>query len=214
MNKYKSVILGPYRKILGAINKYRAFEKFRKSILKEPVRIIIGASQTSYPGWAPTEIEFLNILSGADWARFLKPESVTVILAEHVWEHLSPIQGIRAAKNCYRYLRPGGHLRIAVPDGYHSIKSYIDSVRPGGTGPGAKDHKVLYNHRLLETALTSIGFKVRLLEYFDQNGHFHQNKWSPKDGMVIRSRKFDPRNTARKIVYTSLIVDAIKHEKD
>lgn len=37
-------------------------------------------------------------------------------LAEHVWEHLSLEDAHRATRNCYRFLRPGGRLRLAVPD--------------------------------------------------------------------------------------------------
>ncbi len=37
-------------------------------------------------------------------------------MAEHVWEHLSLSDAHVAARNCQRYLRPGGRLRLAVPD--------------------------------------------------------------------------------------------------
>lgn len=37
-------------------------------------------------------------------------------LAEHVLEHLSLQDAHHAARNCHRFLRPGGRMRIAVPD--------------------------------------------------------------------------------------------------
>lgn len=41
---------------------------------------------------------------------------VDAFLAEHVWEHLSLEDAHRAARNCHEFLRPGGRLRLAVPD--------------------------------------------------------------------------------------------------
>lgn len=47
----------------------------------------------------------------------LEPEALAdAFLAEHVWEHLSLDDAHRATRNCERHLRPGGHLRLAVPD--------------------------------------------------------------------------------------------------
>jgi predicted SAM-dependent methyltransferase len=131
-------------------------------------------------------------------------------LAEHVWEHLSETESKKALTECYRYLKPSGMLRIAVPDGYHPDPSYIEYVRPGGKGVGSEDHKILCNYKLLTEKLKYSGFCVELLEYWDENGQFHFNDWAPEDGHVLRSKRFDPRNRNGALVYTSLIADAIK----
>ena len=68
------------------------------------------------------------------------------ILAEHVWEHLDCFAAIVAAQNCFKYLKPGGYIRVAVPDGWHPDKDYIDYVKPGGWGAGSDDHHVLYTY--------------------------------------------------------------------
>jgi hypothetical protein len=73
-----------------------------------------------------------------------------IIKAEHVWEHLMPEQGATAARICHRFLRPGGYVRVAVPDGLHPDPKYVEWVRPGGSGLGAWDHTVL--HRAALTA--------------------------------------------------------------
>ena len=86
----------------------------------------------------------------------------------------------------------------------------IEEVRPGGSGAGADDHKVLYNYASICELFSSIGFDVHLLEYFDEHGQFHCNDWHPSDGLVQRSKKFDPRNTAEQLAYTSIILDAVK----
>lgn len=176
-----------------------------------PIRLIVGNGGLPVaPGWIATDIDYLDLLRPADWARFLAQNSVTAILAEHVWEHLAPVDGLTAARVCHDYLRPGGYLRIAVPDGFHPDPAYLDSVRIGGTGAGADDHKALYTHESLSQLLIASGFEIEPLEYFDRAGNFHAVDWDPADGMVHRSRRFDERNRDGQLHYTSLILDARK----
>lgn len=51
---------------------------------------------------------------------------VDAFVAEHVWEHLSLQDAHRATRSCQRYLRPGGRLRLAVPD-----PAFYSSASPG-----------------------------------------------------------------------------------
>ena len=173
-------------------------------------RIVVGSSGVFDPGWIPTEIEFLNLLRRSDWQKFFSPGTLDAILAEHVWEHLTLTDGAIAAKTCFDYLRPGGRLRLAVPDGFNPSIEYREWVRPGGSGAGADDHKVLYTHETMSRLLVGVGFQVELLEYFDAAGNFHFTDWNPTEGMIHRSRRFDERNRDGRLGYTSLIVDARK----
>ena len=131
-------------------------------------------------------------------------------MAEHVWEHLIIEDAKIGLENCYKYLKKGGRFRIAVPDGFHPDPDYINYVKPGGHGAGADDHKVLYNYKSFGKCLEESGFRVNLLEYFDEQGNFHYQEWDPEDGMIKRSKRFDKRNKDGKLNYTSLIIDGIK----
>ena len=92
----------------------------------QPVkRIIVGSEGDKFEGWVTTERDVLDLLIVADWHQFFIINSLDAILAEHVWEHLTPNEGIVAAKNCFDFLKPGGHIRIAVPDGYHPEADYV-----------------------------------------------------------------------------------------
>lgn len=174
-------------------------------------RIIVGSSGTRpQRGWIPTEVEFLDVRRADHWERYFEPGSVRAILAEHVWEHLTAEEAVVAAANCFAYLEGGGYLRVAVPDGLHPDPDYIDRVRPGGTGPGADDHKILYDYRTFGWVFESVGFRVLLLEYFDEEGHFHGVEWDPEAGKIRRSRRYDPRNDHHNLAYTSIVLDAIK----
>lgn len=184
--------------------------KLKKAARQNHLKIVVGASGFFDPGWTDTDIEYLNLLKPADWERFFSKDTIDAILAEHVWEHLDLSNGLQAAKQCFDYLKPNGYLRIAVPDGFHPDPAYIERVRVGGTGIGADDHKVLYTHVIMQTMLESAGFKVNLLEYFDETGQFHFQEWPENSGVIKRSSRFDARNKDGKLNYTSLIVDAIK----
>ena len=178
--------------------------------LKYNLKVVLGASGISQHGWLATEHGFLNILIEADWSRYFEKHSINRMLAEHVWEHMTVPEGLLASQHSFNFLADGGSIRIAVPDGLNPDLEYINAVKPNGTGPGARDHKVLYTHDSLGQMLESVGFVVRKLVYFDEKGQFHIEKWNVEDGLVRRSLKYDPRNTDSKINYTSLIIDAIK----
>lgn len=175
-----------------------------------PVKLVVGASGVFEPGWVPTDIHTLNLLKPHTWKFYFKKRPVDVILAEHVWEHLSLENGKTAAQTCYTFLRKGGYVRVAVPDGFHPDEKYIDYVKPGGHGAGADDHKVLYNYKLFREVFEQAGFTVELLEYFDEHGRFHFKEWNKEQGMIHRSKRYDERNADGQLNYTSLILDAKK----
>jgi len=176
----------------------------------QAIRIVVGASGVADEGWLATNIEFLNLLKENDWTKFFEPGAVSAMLAEHVWEHLTEEEAVVAAQNCYKYLKPSGYIRVAVPDGFRPDPSYIKWVRPDGIGPGADDHKQLYTYRTLSDVFEKVGFRVELYEYYDETGNFHFKEWNPQDGMIRRSRKYDERNQHGEVRYTSIVLDAFK----
>jgi predicted SAM-dependent methyltransferase len=225
-----------------AIQKTRRayFRNFGKAQLRKKLagqerkRIVIGAWTRYDSGWIPTQQDFLDLTKPADWQYFFQPDSVDAMLAEHVWEHLSEEEGLAAARTCYTYLKRGGYLRVAVPDGLHPDPTYIALVKPRpGNGNGASGsttaldgngahHKALYTYRSLKHLFESAGFQVRLYEYFDEAGEFHCQEWDRKEGTIWRSKRFDRRNRQGKLAsvypgslgdylsYSSIILDAIK----
>jgi len=176
----------------------------------KPIMLVVGAGRTGYDGWISTNIDSLNLLDRSDWESLVGNVRLDRVLAEHVWEHLSPTDGIAALRNVADHLKPGGRVRIAVPDGHHPDAEYIEHVKPGGIGPGADDHKILYTSEILESAMREAGLVPEVLEHWDAAGEFHATDWDPADGKVVRSLKFDSRNAGGVLKYTSLIVDGVK----
>jgi predicted SAM-dependent methyltransferase len=171
---------------------------------------VIGAGGRGQDGWTATEAEVLNLLEPQHWATYFRLDSIDALLAEHVWEYLSWEDGVEAARNCFDFLKPGGYLRVAVPDGCHPSRDYLRLVEPNGTGPEGKTAKMLFDYRSLRRLFEAAGFVVEMLEYFDEYGHFHYCDWNPADGVIHRSRLFDRRNVRGRLAYTSIILDAVK----
>ncbi|MFS0659882.1 SAM-dependent methyltransferase [Niallia alba] len=180
---------------------------------EKSIKLVIGAGEyRNNPGWIYTQEEELNLLNESTWIRFNK-SSIDAILAEHVWEHLTFKEGVQAAFLCYQYLKPSGYIRCAVPDGFFPDKSYQQIVQVGGPGPKdhpASTHKIVHNYQTLSRMFEIAGFDTKLLEYCDEKGIFHENDWDGEDGVIFRSKKYDPRNKGEKLLFPSLIIDAIK----
>ena len=185
----------------------------RQIPLYQPLRIIIGAGNQDWPGWLATQKKTLDLLYPEDWTNSFHSRLVNAFLCEHVWEHLTESEGRAAAALCFRWLMPGGYLRVAVPDANFPDPNYQRRARVGGPGPRnhpAADHKTLYDYQSFTNVFTSAGFDVDLLEYCDGQGRFHYHQWSVDDGPVYRSLMMDHRNKDGAIRSVSLILDAKK----
>ncbi|UOR11195.1 class I SAM-dependent methyltransferase [Halobacillus amylolyticus] len=178
-------------------------------------KVVIGAGEyNNNPGWRQTQETELNLLNKNDWIKEFSENSLSAILAEHVWEHLTYQEGKAAAKNCFEFLKTGGYVRCAVPDGFFRNETYQNMVKVGGPGPEdhpAASHKYVHNYKTLTHLFEEAGFEVRLLEYCDEAGVFRQNEWEGKEGVIFRSKKYDPRNQGDGVAFPSLIIDAIKN---
>lgn len=174
----------------------------------KPLKIIIGANTQRYADWVATDINCLDITQRDDWQQLCGTQKVQAILGEHVIEHLTEAQFRQFLRVVQPFLAPQANIRIAIPDGHHPDPDYIAHVRPGGIGPGADDHKLLYTHGLMANILESEGYAYRFLEHFDEAGTFHRVEWDDAHGHIARSQAHDARNTPdNPTAYTSLIVD-------
>ncbi|MCY3781828.1 MAG: hypothetical protein OXG78_16050 [Chloroflexi bacterium] len=216
MTQLKRLLRPIYAPIVRRHRRWQALRRGQVQIREEvqqaidagcSVKVIIGAGQTRYDGWIATDVPAFDVRRREDWARLFPPSSIDRMLAEHVFEHLTTAEFSDFLAAAGRYLSANGRIRIAVPDGNHPDRTYIEGVRPGGIGEGAQDHKALYTCDTISELLRERGYQYELLEYFDDKGRFHQRVWRAEDGFVGRSADHDQRNTAGQLNFTSLIVD-------
>lgn len=176
------------------------------------LRIIVGAGSVTQWGFTSLQESDLDITNAQEWAQIFEPNSIDAIVAEHVFEHLTFSEGWQAMRNCYQYLKRGGTLRIAVPDGFHPSQKYIEWVKPE-TGYNGDDHKVLFDYQTLAALMKGAGFFLDYKELWNERGEFYSEPMEPERGEMRRtSRDFWAKLLSVRVGanYTSLVIDGIK----
>lgn len=204
----KKIYRYDFKRKCGIYNK-KTTEQIKNAIQQDNIiKLHIGCGKKNYNGWINTDKHILDVTDEKSWNNNnILYGSVHRILAEHVFEHLNSSDRIKAIINFKRFIHKDGLIRIAVPDGYHPDKNYIQQVCVNGIGKSAHDHKFLYNYKNLIELFNKYDFVYDLLEYFDENKNFHFKSWDIADGFIKRSSRFDKRNRKKDLSYTSLIVD-------
>lgn len=74
------------------------------------------------------------------------PASAAAAYASHVLEHLAPADGARLLAEIHRVLRPGGIVRIVVPDLEFVAHAYLESLEAGRGIPGPEGNEARLRH--------------------------------------------------------------------
>lgn len=93
-------------------------------------RVNIGCGYRPTPGWINIELKSTAETFFWDCRRSLpfSDAKVTAIFCEHVFEHFHPeTEAPLFLRECLRCLRPGGVLRIVVPDAGAYLRAYSQS---------------------------------------------------------------------------------------
>lgn len=106
------------------------------------------------------------------------------IFCEHVFEHFDLEHGLALFRQCFRVLRPGGCIRIIVPDGEKVMRTYFDDPadlvkrRQSQTACAMEavnsyfrqryEHQCLYDWPLMEHQLRQAGFDSVLRASYKQ----------------------------------------------
>lgn len=120
--------------------------------------------------------------------------SFEVVYHSHVLEHLSRQQAVTFLEECFRILKRGGIIRVAVPDLEKIARLYIDSLEKARVGiPGAADNHEWMTMELLDQCVREQS-GGELVRYFDRgtvhNREFIAERWgSFADAFLDRSLK-------------------------
>jgi len=175
-SKIKSKVLNFFLFKIGPV-----LRKFKKKPLPkgDKVLIHIGCGEfndkryiniDTRPGW---HIDYVDSIENVS-QRF--PENhADLIYACHVLEHVSHLKTLEVLKNLHRCLKPGGTLRLSVPDFdtiidmYNERKSVSDITPPlmGGQGYPGNFHASVFTEQHLTNLLHQAGFQ-------------QVQKWSPE----------------------------------
>lgn len=174
-----------------------------ETLYKTATKIILGCgprSATRNPGWLPTDRYVIDVTNKETLLKWWEPGTITAFLAEHVWEHLTEDEAINANAIIFEFLKPGGWFRVAVPDGYNPDPAHIEHIKVGGDN---QYHQQLYNYKSMTSQLEKAGFKIDLIEYYDEHGKFNTTPWDEAKGFVKRTSRTKKR-------VPSLLIDATK----
>ena len=98
--------------------------------------------------------------------------SVSAIYASHVLEHLYRSQALALISECNRTLRPGGTLRLVVPDLHSMVVEYLNSKKNGGSRSAADN----LNEKLAFRPSAPRAGNV-LVRFYHLWKDFHSHKW-------------------------------------
>lgn len=207
---YKRIKQFIYRLLIPLIKFYKYLMWLVYLTSHKEINVVVGAGGTKFKGWFSTDVSTLDLTKESDFRKYFKKKKISKVLAEHVLEHLGQEDLDKMLVNFFKYSEKSVNIRIAVPDGFHPDIKYIESVKPDGTGAGAKDHKNLFTYKSLGELFGRYGFKTNPIEYWDENKNFHTIYSNDNKGFVERSMVNDDRNNAGNPNYTSLIIDFTK----
>lgn len=168
-------------------------------LTKDPIYLNLGGGNNCHP-----KIGYVNYISvdaapsGEVWSvkhDLTKPiplpdSSVARIHTEDFLEHINVEQIKTLLAECFRLLRPGGMMRIGVPD-YNNPKDY-PYLKKGGD-PRNPQHITLTNYELIKNIIEESLFRRYEFYHYWYNGKFVYEDIDYSLGMIKRTPDNDPR---------------------
>ncbi|HUG11226.1 MAG TPA: methyltransferase domain-containing protein [Opitutaceae bacterium] len=162
---------------LYATNALRVRERRRAVELakRRPLLLHPGCQKIRKEGWV--NIDLAGFPVELNW-NLLRPlpfpdDCADAVFHEHLQEHFSLVEGLGLTREFCRVLKPGGILRIGVPDAGRYLRGYVDessafleTIRPGRPTrllaiqdlfywPG---HRTMYDFETLRLVVAAAGF--------------------------------------------------------
>jgi predicted SAM-dependent methyltransferase len=134
------------------------------------VKLHLGAGGVILPGFVNVdsrELPGIGLVSPVDHLTMIDDRSIELVYACHVLEHFPRHDTQRVLKEWCRVLKPGGLLRISVPDFEANAKLYLETRNLGlilGCLCGGQDypenfHHMYFDFTYMTTMLYEVGFK-------------------------------------------------------
>jgi predicted SAM-dependent methyltransferase len=145
---------------------------------------------------------------------FLPDSEFDIVFSEAFLEHVTRRSAMAILNDSYRALRPGGHIRIAIPDLDLFIGCYVNNGKGPGTSEAFREeygaafntrceffnmatrgwgHTYMYNREEIETLLRYVGFvDVKAVEIRHSEVpllHDRENRPAEESSLITEARK-------------------------
>lgn len=146
---------GTSRMILTDLVRSRERRKALALVAKGDIRLHLGCGGERKAGWVNMDLLGDPVDVAWNLANSLPFDSgsVVAIFHEHLLEHLPLEAGDSFMRECFRVLKPGGILRVGVPDAGRLIRSYagdrgyLENLHPGRPTALIAVQELFYWHR-------------------------------------------------------------------
>jgi len=133
--------------------------------------------------------------------------SVDVVYASHLFEHLSLKSAALFMKESYRCLKPGGVIRIVVPDLYKISKKYIQDYESGNADASEFIMWAINMHR--EGQYGNAGFIKKMI--LEIQGYPHQHKFMYDEKSMMKLFELNAFKNMLSLEYgKSELIESIK----
>jgi len=147
---------------------------------KKPVKIHVGCGGNILEGFDNTDFDKVDITKPLPWGDNI----ADLIFAEHVVEHINIQQALGFFSECYRVLKPGGILRVCVPQ--------LNRINDRGH---ARDlilghgHQLVCSHDTIKGIMWAAGFdgqKIKETDRRDIDSHWKAISKEKDDQETLR----------------------------
>lgn len=182
------------------------------------MKLHLGCGKRYFPGWVHVDIasfDHIDVKTSVDDLSMFASETIEIIYSSHTFEYFDRVEAVKVLQEWNRVLKPGGTIRLAVPDFEQLIKVYHKTgdlnkiIGPLygrmqiGTDaePNWIFHKTVYDYETISSLLVENGFTE--VSHYD---------WRSTDHAHIddHSQAYFPHMEKDTGVLVSLNVEAIK----
>jgi len=134
------------------------------------VYVHLGCGRINHPKFINVDLvrrEHVHYVCSVERLPMFEDNSVDLIYCAHCLEHISHLDTLRVLREWCRVLKPGGILRLSVPDFDRIIAIYeasgrkidiVKTITMGGQGYPYNFHKAIFNREYLASLLAQAGF--------------------------------------------------------
>lgn len=113
--------------------------------MQKTIKLNIGCGSNTHADWLNADLFRSKNVKKVNIKKPLpfKSNSVDIIYHSHLLEHIEKTKAKKFIKECYRILRPGGMMRVVVPDLEKICREYIKNIDSAKT---INDPKVILDY--------------------------------------------------------------------